>query len=161
MVIRGSSTIGVEWSYRLFTVSRQIVFGNKKEIGDLETEKSTNIRNTALAARGKVLGLHTIIRSSMLTNHWGNPSILSDGMVADVFEAILGSVVYHEQNPHDKLVLAGYMFDLPKMTVNTLMSFFDEGGIPNVVRNDLHYMDPCLQDPAYNQKCQLLQQFQG
>ena len=59
MVIRGSSTIGVEWAYRLFTVSRQIVFGNKKEIGDLETEKSTIIRNTALAARGKVLGLHT------------------------------------------------------------------------------------------------------
>lgn len=96
----------------------------------------------------------------MLSIHWGNPNVVADGVVADVFEALLGSVAYYEQNPHDKLVMAGYMFDQPKMSVNTLINFFDEGGIPIVIRNDLHYMDPYLQDANYRQKLDLLQQFQ-
>ena len=160
MVIRGSSTIVVEWSCRLFTVCRQVVFGVKKEIGDLESEKSNIVRNAALATRGKALGINTIIRSSALTIHWGDPSTITDGVVADVYEALIGSVAYHEQNPHDKLVMAGYMFDQPKTSVNTLMSFFDEGGIPGILRDDLHYMDPYLQDANYRGKLDLLQQFQ-
>ena len=139
---------------------RQIVFGDKKEIKDLEVEKSTIVKNTALATRGKTLGLHRIIRSSQLTIQWGNPQAIPDGVVADVFEAVIGSVAYHEQNPHNKIVFAGYMFDQPDRSVRILKSFFDEGGIPAILRDDLHYMDPYLQNEEYKKRLDLLQRFQ-
>ena len=117
--------------------------------------------NKYLSNRGKQYDIHKYIRARYLFTFWGDHFKLSDNIIADTMEAILGCHAFYYPQPSCYVPIFYSLLRLDKECLANSLEFVENGGI---VPNIEIYKDICikyLESSSMKQRIQTLERFQG
>lgn len=145
---------------RFYEVSHQLLFENHSHIPDYVQCKSRDVSNRTLAQRGMEKNLHLVIRSRNLSLYWGDASNLSYNIVADVVEAVFGSVAFYNRSDIDLILVSNKIFsDTPSIT-QKLIEFYRHGSLPLSIAEYLESETIDLNDPIIQKKIEKVESIQ-
>ena len=117
--------------------------------------------NKYLSNRGKQYNIHACIRARSLFIYWGDHFKLSDNIIADTMEAVLGCHAFYYPQPSCYIPIFYSLLRLDKKCLANSLEFVENGGI---VPNIEIYKDVCIQSlesSSMKQRIKALERFQG